>query len=136
MRRSPQTIHQQRAGEAHSVTVHRRHPSPNRSRGKCRRWAKGSISPTPTHLHHTIISLYHLRYSTTSHIINHHHRRITNSSNHLHHLHHNSGPQTPRVHPLATYKSHHGPQIIEPHLRLNIMETLILGNFSCATKLP
>jgi hypothetical protein len=85
----------------------------SRSRGKSYREAKGSINPTPTHLHHTTISLHH-----------------------LHHLYHNSAPQTPRVHTPATYNSHHGTKIIEPHLHQNIMKTLILLNFSCATKLP
>jgi hypothetical protein len=32
----------------------------------------------------------------------------------------------------ATYNSHHDPQITEPHLHLNIIETPILINFSCA----
>jgi hypothetical protein len=36
----------------------------------------------------------------------------------------------------ATYNSHHDPQITEPHLYPNIMETSIIINFSCATKLP
>jgi hypothetical protein len=105
----------------------------NRSRGKNRRWAKDSINPTPTHLHHTPISLHHLRHSTTSHIISHYHRHIINSSNHLHH---NSAPQTPRAHSPVAYNLHHDPQITEPHIRLNIMKILTLVNFPCAMMLP
>jgi hypothetical protein len=88
------------------------------------------------HLHHTIICFHHLCHSTTSPFVSHHRHHITNSSNHLHHLCHNSTPQIPSVHSPAIYNSHHGLQITEPHLHLNITKTPILTNFSCATKLP
>jgi hypothetical protein len=88
------------------------------------------------HLHHTIICFHHLCHSITSPFVSHHRHHITNSSNHLHHLCHNSAPQIPRVHSPAIYNSHHGLQITEPHLHLNITKTPILTNFSCATKLP
>jgi hypothetical protein len=62
----------------------------NKSRGKSHRWASGSINPTPTHPHHTIISLHYLRHSTPLIIISHRHRHITSS--HPHH------PATTRHH--------------------------------------
>jgi hypothetical protein len=110
--------------------------SASRSKGKSHRSVKGSINTMPIHHHRTIISLHDLRHSTTSYTINHHHRHIINSTDHLHHLRHSSALHTPRVQSPATYNSHHAPQITEPHLCPNIMETPILTNFSCATKLP
>jgi hypothetical protein len=67
------------------------------------------------HLHHTIISLHHHRLSTTSHIISYDHHHIANSSNHPRH---NSTPQTPRVHSLNIYNSHHGLPTTESHPHL------------------
>jgi hypothetical protein len=95
----------------------------NRSRGKSRRWFKGSIKSTSTHSHHTLISPSHLRNSITSPITNHHHRHTTNYSNHLPHFHRNSATLTPRARSLATCYSHHGLPIIEPHPHQNTMET-------------